>query len=135
MQQFFFILYVRDRAASTAFYSATLDVDPTLNVPGITEFALSETTVLALMPESGIKRLLGEALPDPAGSRGVPRAEVYLVVDDPAAHHARAIRSGATELRPLATTDWGHEVAYSLDPDSHVLAFARELRQPSMGRE
>jgi uncharacterized glyoxalase superfamily protein PhnB len=80
---------------------------------------------LAVMPESGIKKLLGEGLPDPAQSRGTPRAEVYLVVDDPAAYHARALAAGALELRPLSRVDWGHEAAYSLDPDSHVLAFAR----------
>jgi len=128
MHHVFFILYVRDQAASASFYTATLGADPSLNVPGITEFALSETTVLALMPESGIKRLLGETLPDPAKSRGAPRAEVYLVVDDPASYHARAIAEGAVELRPLSPTDWGHDVAYSLDPDSHVLAFAREAK-------
>jgi len=127
MNSVFFILYVRDQAASTGFYTAALGMEPALNVPGITEFQLSETTVLAVMPESGIRRLLGEALPDPALGRGVPRAEVYLVVDDPAACHERALEAGAVELRPLSRADWGHDVAYSLDPDAHVVAFAREL--------
>lgn len=29
-------------------------------------------------------------------------------------------------LSPLSLRDWGHEVAYCLDPDRHVLAFAKE---------
>ncbi len=125
MNEVYFILYVRDQARSTRFFEATLNMKATLEVQGITEFALNDSTKLAVMPESGIKRLLGEALPDPAQSRGTPRAEVYLLVDDPAAYHARAITAGAKELRPLLATDWGHDVAYSLDPDCHVLAFAR----------
>lgn len=125
MQQVYFILYVRDQAASARFFTAALAAAPTLDVPGITEFTLSETAKLALMPESGIKRLLGSALPDPARAQGIPRAEVYLFVDDPAACHARALAAGAVELRPLAAMDWGHDTAYCLCPDSHVLAFAR----------
>ncbi|HSQ63466.1 MAG TPA: VOC family protein [Polyangiaceae bacterium] len=120
-----FILYVRDQAASAAFYRAVLAMEPALDVPGMTELHIGDA-VLGLMPEAGIKRLLGDALPDPSGARGTPRSELYLVVDDPQAHHARALAHGARELSPLSARDWGHEVAYSLDPDGHVLAFARE---------
>lgn len=94
----------------------------------MTELELPGGAVLGLMPEAGIRRLLGEALPDPAAGAGVPRAEVYLLVDDPAAGHARALAAGARELSPLAPRDWGHDAAYSLAPDGHVLAFARESR-------
>jgi len=118
------ILYVADQQSSTGFYQAVLARQPDLNVPGMTEFRLSETCVLGLMPEAGIRRLLGESLPDPAQAKGVPRAEVYLTVDDPAAWHARALANGARELSPLTLRNWGDEVAYSLDPDGHVLCFA-----------
>ena len=119
-----FILYVADQALARDFYSHVLEVAPTLDVPGMTEFSLSDRAVLGLMPGAGIKRLLGDALPDPAEARGVPRAEVYLVVDDPAACHGRALAAGGRELSGLRIMDWGHEVAYSLDLDGHVLAFA-----------
>lgn len=118
------ILYVADQQVSTGFYQAVLARQPDLNVPGMTEFRLSETCVLGLMPEAGIKRLLGERLPDPGQANGVPRAEVYLTVDDPGVWHARALANGARELSPLALRNWGDEVAYSLDPDGHVLCFA-----------
>ncbi len=121
-----FILYVRDQDAATAFYTAVLGVAPALHVPGMTEFALGDACVLGLMPERGIANLLGDALPDPTAARGVPRAEVYLVVDDPAAFHARALAEGAVELSPLEERGWGHVAAYSLDGDGHVLVFARE---------
>ena len=118
------ILYVSDQAAATTFWRAVLDCPPALDVPGMTEFALGAQTVLGLMPETGIRSLLGPALPDPAAARGIPRAEVYLVVPDPAAYHARARAAGATELSPLTRRSWGDDAAYCLDPDGHVVAFA-----------
>lgn len=122
-----FILYVRDQARARAFYAVALGESPALDVPGMTEFHLREGTVLGLMPEAGIRRLLGAAMPDPATGSGIPRAELYLLVDDPAAYHARALSAGASELAPLAPRDWGHVAAYSLDADGNVLAFARAL--------
>lgn len=115
-----FILYVADQRRSTAFYSAVLDTTPSLDVPGMTEFPLSDGSVLGLMPASGAARLLGLDADDAKGAR----AELYLVVDSAAEFHARALRAGARELSSLSPRDWGHAAAYSLDPDDHVLAFA-----------
>jgi len=120
------ILYVSDQRRAAAFYGAALARVPRLDVPGMTEFDLGDGAVLGLMPEAGIRRLLGPGLPDPAGAGGAPRAELYLVVVDAAAGHARALAAGARELSPLLRRDWGHRAAYSLDPDGHVLAFAEE---------
>jgi len=74
------ILYVSDQKASASFYEKVLLMAPVLDVPGMSEFKLNEDTVLGLMPSAGIKRLLGEKLPDPDKARGIPRAEVYLHV-------------------------------------------------------
>lgn len=122
-----FILYVRDQSRSRDFYAATLAMAPRLDVPGMTEFELGPGCVLGLMPEKGIKRLL-PGLPDPVKGSGIPRAEVYLSVPDPAACHARALSAGAMELSPLGPRDWGDRAAYSLDPDGHVLAFAEPVK-------
>jgi len=126
------ILYVADQRAAGSFWEAVLDHAPALDVPGMTEFTLGAGTVLGLMPEAGIRELLGAALPDPAGARGVPRCELYLVVEDPAAHHARALAAGAVELSALTPRSWGDRAAYSLDPDGHVIAVAE---RPSNGAE
>ncbi len=120
------ILYVAEQARATAFYRAVLAAEAVLDVPGMTEFRISNSCVLGLMPEAGIRRLLGEALPDPARAHGVPRAELYLVVPDAAAWHARALAAGARELSALTARDWGARVSYVLDPDGHVVAFAEE---------
>ena len=119
-----FILYVSDQRRSASFYAAVLAVPPTLDVPGMTEFELSDSTILGLMPVNGIVKLLGERIPHPSQGQGIPRAELYLVVEDPAVFHQRALAAGARELSPLELRDWDHRVAYSLDPDGHVLAFA-----------
>lgn len=119
-----FILYVEDQRRSADFYSRLLGVEPRLDVPGMTEILLADSAVLGLMPAAGIRRLLGPALPDPDLARGVPRAELYLVVDDAAALHRRALALGGRELSPVQSRDWGHRVGYLLDPDGHVLACA-----------
>lgn len=122
-----FILYVSDQARSTAFYSAVLQAEPTLNVPGMTEFTLSEGTVFGLMPEAGVVRLFGDKINPPTAPGLSPRAEIYLIVDDPDAFHGRAVAAGALELSPPQLRDWGHEAAYSVDTDGYVIAFAREI--------
>jgi uncharacterized protein len=122
-----FILYVREQETSTRFYATVLGQEPTLYVSGMTEFTLLDNSKLGLMPVSGIKRLLSD-LPDPEKAAGVPRSEVYLTVPNAAEYHRRALAAGATELSGLSKRSWGDVVAYSLDPDGHVLAFAEDVQ-------
>lgn len=119
-----FILFVQDQSRSTVFYERVLGFQPRLDVMGMSEFALSDQCVLGLMPSSGIKRLLGQKLPDPALDGGIPRSEVYLVHADAEQMHRRALEAGGQELSPILPRDWGDSVAYSLDLDGHVLALA-----------
>jgi catechol 2,3-dioxygenase-like lactoylglutathione lyase family enzyme len=123
-----FILYVKDQQRSRDFYCAVLQIEPYLDVDGISEFELAPECILGVMPAAGIKRILGDALPDPASADGIPRGEIYLQVEDAQAYHDRALASGAMELSPLMLRNWGEEVAYSLDPDGHVLAFANKVK-------
>jgi catechol 2,3-dioxygenase-like lactoylglutathione lyase family enzyme len=119
------ILYVSDQARATSFYRQALDRAPRLDVPGMTEFELGPGAVLGLMPEAGIRQLLGPKLPDPSASQ-TPRAELYLRVPDPEAAHARALEAGGRELSPVQDRNWGDRAGYVLDPDQHVLAFASQ---------
>lgn len=121
-----FILYVEDQQKSKCFYSQVLELEPTLDVPGMTEFALNNSCIFGLMPISGIVGLIGEKLPNPGRAAGIPRSELYLRVKDAAAFHMRALLHGAIELSSMQPRDWGHSVAYCLDQDGHVLAFAEE---------
>ncbi len=119
-----FVFYVANQERSCAFYQALLDVEPSLNVPGMTEFPLIGHGRLGLMPEKGIASLLGDSIPNPALASGVPRSELYLIVNNAAVYYERALSNGAQEISPLQLRDWGDCVAYCLDFDGHVLAFA-----------
>jgi uncharacterized protein len=118
----YFILYVHDQQASRAFFEGVLGHPPTLDVPGMTEFTVAENTVIGLMPERGIARLLDLEVGEV--SRGSIRGEIYLVVAQPEEYHRRALAGGAKELGAMAPRDWGDQVAYSLEPNGYVLAFA-----------
>ena len=124
-----FILYVADQKRSASFYASALGLSPTLDVPGMTEFRLGVDSILGLMPEAGVVRLFQGRFEYPSSAPRIPRAELYLIVDDAAACHARAVGAGAKEISPMADRDWDHRAAYSLDPDGHVLAFAEEIDQ------
>jgi catechol 2,3-dioxygenase-like lactoylglutathione lyase family enzyme len=119
-----FIFYVRDQEKSRRFYETVLGRKPRLHVPGMTEFELNSGAVLGLMPEAGLRRLLGEGIADPATAWGVPRAEVYLLTSDPQTLCSRAEQAGAKLLSPFQSRGWGHDAGYVADLDGHVLAFA-----------
>lgn len=118
------ILYVADQNRSKEFYKSLLNIEPILDVPGMTEFKLSENHILGLMPEIGIKKLLGEKLPDPAQGNGIPRAELYFRVEKPECFHKKAIELGATEISQVTTRNWGDSAGYAMDFDGHVIAFS-----------
>ncbi len=120
-----FILYVSNQESSTEFYIKTLGIQPRLNVPGMTEFDLSDTAVLGLMPYMSISRLIGRQIM--REKEAGPKAEIYLIVDDPNSFHRRALSAGATELSPMQLRDWGHEAGYSIDINGNIIAFAREI--------
>jgi hypothetical protein len=125
ISKFYFVLYVHDQHASRAFFAGVLGNEPTLDVPGMTEFTLAESTVIGLMPERGIARLLGLDVDEVF--RSAIRGEIYLVVPQPEEYHRRALAGGAKELSALAPRDWGDQVAYSLEPNGYVLAFASPI--------
>lgn len=118
-----FILFVRDQACSTAFWSTVLDLRPRLDVPGMTELELPGGAILGLMPEAGIERLLHQRVRPSESDQ--PRAELYLVVDDLAAWWTRALSAGGVPLDPPTPRSWGATVGYLRDPDGHLLALAQ----------
>ncbi|WP_224815279.1 VOC family protein [Hasllibacter sp. MH4015] len=54
----------------------------------------------------------------PKGSPGI-----YVVVEDVAAHHARAMEAGATLVFGPETTEWGTERYRVTDPEGHEWSF------------
>lgn len=124
---FEFILYVSDQLRAKKFYSEILRLQPSLDVPGMTEFTLAENVKLGLMPENGIAKILGDKTQHPSAGNGIPRCELYLPADNVVEAYQRAVRAGAKEINPPADRDWGDSVGYIADPDGHVIAFACKI--------
>lgn len=122
-----FIIYVKDQKASKIFYAEVLAQEPTLDVPGMTEFQIADNVKLGIMPESGIVKILKDFVPDPASGAGIPRCEIYFHVDSPEIYYQRSLNAGATKISAPLIRDWGDMVAYCADPDGHVLAFAKKV--------
>jgi len=123
------IFYVEDQEKSTEFYATLLNHTPELNVPGMTEFQITSSTVFGLMPANGIKNLLGDKIEKPERKNNQPRAELYLMVDNIESYVNRAIKLGAKKLDDLKERDWGHRVIYFEDPDGYVVAFAENKEE------
>jgi lactoylglutathione lyase len=121
------ILYVADQQRSRDFYEKVLGYEPVLDVPGMTEFQLTEYCKLGLMPEDGIAKILQPETKHPALANGIPRCELYLMVDSPSASYEETISLGARKVSDSAHRNWGHEVAYVQDFDGHIVAFARVI--------
>lgn len=116
---------MRDQYRSREFYKEVLGKEPELDVPGMTEFALSSSALLGIMPESGIARILGNSVPHPETGSGIPRCEIYLFVENPALCYERLLLAGGKGIEAPFLRPWGDVVAYGVDPDGHVVAFAR----------
>ena len=127
MEKAFFIIYVEDQDRSRAFYEAVLGAKPILDVPGMTEFRLTDSSSLGIMPEQGIADLLGDELPHPQTGHGIPRCELYLLVTDPIESYEGLLAAGGKGISSVQPRPWGDRVAYGADPDGHVLAFACPL--------
>jgi len=119
-----FIIYVSNQDASTLFYKSLLDLDPSLYVPGMTEFTLGNQCKLGIMPENGISKILCPNTIHPSKGNGIPRCELYLKINQASKYYNRGIALGAKEISPMSLRDWGDIVGYLADADGHIIAFA-----------
>lgn len=120
------ILYVNDQQESTDFYIKILRQNPTLNVPGMTEFQLAGNCKLGLMPNKGIAKILSDKTPHPGLGNGIPRCELYFHVEDIELEFNNAVKSGAKLISPVEDRDWGDKACYFADLDGHIIAFAQK---------
>lgn len=120
-----FILYVENQEKSKLFYEHLLGEHPVLDVPGMTEFRLSDMVTLGIMPEDGIVRILDHKIPHPKNANRTPRSEIYLFVHDPDEYYRKLIEAGGTGIRETERMSWRDSVSYGADLDGHILAFAK----------
>lgn len=120
------ILYVSNQEKSKDFYSAILKQEPSLHVPGMTEFNLADHFKLGLMPESGIAKIISPVMPQPVSANGIPRCELYLVSEQIQELFELAIDLGAKKVSEIEPRDWGDIVGYVADFDGNIIAFAKK---------
>jgi predicted enzyme related to lactoylglutathione lyase len=121
------ILYVKDQKKSCAFYQNLFRTPADLDVPGMTEFMISERSKIGLMPNKGIANLLGENTPHPDLGNGIPRCELYFYVEDLQLEFENALACGAKLISTILDRDWGDQACYFSDPDGHIIAFAKKI--------
>ncbi|MGE5635690.1 MAG: VOC family protein [Nocardioidaceae bacterium] len=121
----FTILYVRDAAASVAFYERAFGLARRFeHASG--QYAELETGATALAFAS--RALAADNLPpglrpDDAGD-GRPAFEICLVTDDVEGAFERAVQAGAEPVTAPRTRAWGQDVAFVLDPDGVLVELA-----------
>ncbi len=124
-----FIIYAKNQEKAKNFYESLLGYKPTLDVPGMTEFALAPNVLLGIMPETGIMRLLENKIPNPTQANGIPRCEIYLYVDNPDEFLEKLVKAGGKKISLGKLRNWSDFVSYGLDPDGNVLAFAKKVKE------
>src|SRR3954447_450185 len=110
------VLYVRDPAASLAFYERAF---------GQTRRFLHESGQYAELDTVGVtlafaaRELAAESLPEsvrPAAAEE-PAFQVCFVSEDVPTAYAGAVKAGAEPIREPHERPWGQQVAYVRDPD------------------
>ncbi len=120
------IIYVSNQEKSKLFYRFLLNQEPSLDVPGMTEFFLGKNIKLGIMPEDNIAKIICPATPHPKIASGVPRCEIYLKVNDARLYLKRALKMGGKKVSDIEYRDWGDQVAYVSDLDGNIIAFAQD---------
>lgn len=121
------ILYVKDQKESSEFYQMIFRKLPDLDVPGMTEFQISENCKIGLMPFKNIAKILNNEMPHPDKGRGIPRCELYFYVDNIQLEFDNAQKAKAKLISPIENRDWGDKVCYFSDLDGYIIAFAEKL--------
>lgn len=119
------IIYVEDQQRSKTFYTSLLGTRPVLDVFGMTEIPLTETTRLGLLPGDGIVGILEGNVDNPNQNTAYPRCEIYLYVDDPIYYYNKVIELGGRGISEAKERNWGDYVSYTTDFDGNIIAFAK----------
>lgn len=124
------ILYVKDVAASLAFYQAAFGLaqrffhDDNGKAYGELETGAAR---LAFASFELVKTHLKTEAAAAALGRAPSGSEIALVTSDVPALYARAVKAGATAVSEPAAKPWGQTVAYLRDQDGHLVELCTPL--------
>lgn len=114
------ILYVRDLAASIAFYRDVIGLPFKFEEAGYAEFATPGTRFSLYEKRRADWLINGETAPGPA-------AEIVLEVPNVDAVAARLRTQDVRILSGPADRPWGHRTLHVADPDGFVVEFAQQI--------
>jgi len=120
------IVYVENQNLSRDFYSKLLEIQPVLDVVGMTEFELNTNTRLGLMPKENISKILDFQVDIPDTKINKPSCELYFFVGNPDEYLQKLVLLGGKLLSAGKLRNWGHFVAYGFDLDNNLIAFAKK---------
>lgn len=123
-----FILYVKDQQKSSEFYQTIFRKEPDLNVPGMTEFIVNDFCKIGLMPNDGIARIITPSLPHPNSGNGIPRCELYFIVENLQEEYQYIMNLGIKIISEIEPRNWSDTAFYFSDIDGHVIAFAEKTK-------
>ncbi len=122
------ILYVNNQQESSVFYEQIFRKSADLNVPGMTEFILNDYCKLGLMPNDGIAKIITPTLPHPNLGNGIPRCELYFLVENLQEEYQNVKKHGVQIISEIVERNWGDTTFYFSDLDGHVIAFAKRTQ-------
>lgn len=117
----YIVLYVRDLAASVAFYRDVVGLPVKLKGDGYVEFVTAGTK-FGLYDGARLRELIGRE-----ATAGGPRGQLVFLVRDADLEAERLRRLGAEILAGPIDRAWGHRTVHVLDPDGNVVEFAQEI--------
>ena len=68
-------------------------------------FNLRDGIKLGLMPENGIAKILFDKTPHPNTGNGIPRCELYILIDTNEKTYQIALEAGAKEISKIQNRD------------------------------
>lgn len=95
----------------------------------MTEFRLTDNSVLGLMSSLSINKLLDSNYLHPSKEMNIIKAEIFIIVDNVEEYSTRTKSLKIPVLKNLENMDWGHRVIYLQDPDNYVIAFAEVIKK------
>jgi uncharacterized glyoxalase superfamily protein PhnB len=126
MKELIIIFFVQDQFKSKEFYKKVLQIEPVLDVPGMTEFMVFPGLKLGIMPAEGMHSILKGKISHPSLITDVPKSELYITVDNPSESLSRAIEHGAKLISNVESRNWGDDAGYCMDSDGYIIAFAKK---------
>jgi uncharacterized glyoxalase superfamily protein PhnB len=94
----------------------------------MTEFIINNFCKLGLMPNDGIAKIITPTLPNPNLGNGIPRCELYFIVENLQKEYQNIKNLDAEIISEIEARNWGDTAFYFSDLDGHVIAFAEKIK-------